>query len=530
MINSLNSKQLGIVLPNTNKALSEALKSASPKQLESVSSFKDLKSMMSSILKQSTTSSSSDKVLLELVKNNPTLKNLGSVSSTIKDLLNSLKSDKNQLPIEKTLKNLLLDIKDLKGSELKQKLIHSDATIKQEKETVSIEKTIKNLLSEIKNEKTIKQEIAPRLEKEMPSTEKTIKNTLLKTKDAKTVKNEEKTPTTNQPLKSEKESVSIEKTLKTILADATKDVKNQTIEKDFNPKTMQKVTLPLEKIVKSFLTDAQTLKGSQLKQKLTELTTFLESNFKNTNTSSTALKDIVSSDLKNLLSPTEEKKESSPIEKVLKNFLVDIKDLKGSELKHKLLHSGVFLEANIKNAKDSPEEIKEITSKDLKVILHKASEEIIKSSHPNQQEVLKQIDKLSLQIDNYQLLSYLSNGSSLYLPFSWDQLQEGDIEIKKLKNDKFFCDINLKLKDFGEVNLKLALYETNQLNLHFHSGSQDFRELVKQNIPELRSALIDVNITPREIRVFQPKPKIQAQTNGYGTIDDNLQMGFEIKV
>jgi len=134
MINSLNSKQLGILLPNTNKALGEALKSASPKQLETISSFKDLKSMMSSILKQSTNSSSSDKVLLELVKNNPTLKNLGSVSNTIKDLLNSLKSDKNPLPIENKLKNILLEIKDLRGSQLKQKLINSDTKIKPEKE------------------------------------------------------------------------------------------------------------------------------------------------------------------------------------------------------------------------------------------------------------------------------------------------------------------------------------------------------------------------------------------------------------
>ena len=510
MINNLNSKQLGILLPNTNKALSEALKSTSPKQLETVSSFKDLKSMMSSILKQSTTSSSSNKVLLELVKNNPTLKNLGSVSGTIKDLLNSLKSDKNSLPIEKTLKNLLLDIKDSKGLELKQKLINTDAKLKPEKEAVSVEKTIKNLLSEIKNEKT-------------------IKNTLLETKDDKTIKNEKKILTTNQSLKPEKENVSIEKTLKTVLADVTKELKNETIEKNLTPKTMQKTPLPLEKIIKSFLTDAQVLKGSELKQKLTELTTFLESNLKNTNTSSTALKDIVSTDLKTLLSSNEDKKESSPIEKVLKNFLVDIKDLKGPELKHKLLHSGVFLEANIKNAKDSPEAIKDIASNDLKAILHKASEEVSKSSHPNQTEVLKQIDKLSLQIDNYQLLSYLSNGSSLYLPFSWDQLEKGTIELKKVKNDKFFCDINLKLKDFGDVNLKLILYETNQINIQVYSKSDDFRSLIKKNISSLRSSLIDINIIPKEIRVFDFKLNNKVAPSVYSTIDDNLKMGFDIK-
>ena len=111
MINSLNIKQLNIVLPNTNKALSEALNSASPKELKSLSSFGDLKSMMNSILKQSTDPNSSNKVLLELVKNNPTLKNLGSVSSTIKDLLKAINFEKNPSPIEKTIKHILVNIK-----------------------------------------------------------------------------------------------------------------------------------------------------------------------------------------------------------------------------------------------------------------------------------------------------------------------------------------------------------------------------------------------------------------------------------
>ncbi|MEA1955143.1 MAG: flagellar hook-length control protein FliK [Campylobacterota bacterium] len=421
MINTSISKQLDILLPNTNKALSEALKSASPKELQSLSSFKDLKSMMGDILKQSTNPNSSNKVLLELVKNNPTLKNLGSVSTTIKDLLNSIKSDKNPLPIEKTLQNILADIKDLKGVELKEKFI---------KPTLSLEQNLKD---------------------------------------------------------------------------------NSTI----------------EKTIKSFLTDIKDLKGSELKEKLTSLKTFLETNLKNSNNSSSTLKSIVSNDLKTLLLPTKEK-ESLPIEKVLKNFLIDIKDLKGSELKQKFINSGVFLEANIKNAKDTPESIKSIVSNDLKAILHKASEDISKSSHPNQSEVLKHIDKLSLQIDNYQLVSYLSNGSSLYLPFSWDQLEDGNIEVKKAKNDKFFCDINLKLKEYGEINLKLALYDENQLNIHIYSTNKEFKELVQQNIPSLRSALIDIKITPREIRLFEPKSKIQ--NSPYGTIDDNLQMGFEIKV
>ena len=90
MINISTSKQLGIVLPNTNKALAQVLSNASPQELEVISQGKDLKSVMNTILKRSGADSSTDKELLRLVKNNPTLKNLGDVSSTIKDLLNSI--------------------------------------------------------------------------------------------------------------------------------------------------------------------------------------------------------------------------------------------------------------------------------------------------------------------------------------------------------------------------------------------------------------------------------------------------------
>jgi hypothetical protein len=171
--------------------------------------------------------------------------------------------------------------------------------------------------------------------------------------------------------------------------------------------------------------------------------------------------------------------------------------------------------------------VKEIISNDLKSVLMQANEEISKSSHPKQTELLKHIDKLSLQIDNYQLISHLSNASSLYLPFSWDSLQEGNIEIQKAKDNKFFCDINLKLKEYGELNLKLTLYEKNQLNIHIYTSNEKFKELVKENIPSLRSALIDTKITPREIRIFEPKKPLPVSP--YQIQSDALEMGFEVK-
>jgi len=156
MINIPTSSKLGIILPNTNKALAQVLSNATQQELEVISQGKDLKSVMNTILKQSGDSTSSTKELLELVKNNPTLKNLGDVSTTIKDLLNSIKSDKEQLPIEKTLKNFLTDIKDLKNSELKQKLENSgvflESRLKNAKNPqVQLKNTLTSLIKTLQN-------------------------------------------------------------------------------------------------------------------------------------------------------------------------------------------------------------------------------------------------------------------------------------------------------------------------------------------------------------------------------------------
>ncbi len=313
MINlSANSKQLDILLPNTNRALAEVLKNATPKQLEFLSQNKDLKSILNSLLTQSSQNSSNDKALLDLLRNNPTLKALGSATDNIKELLQSVKGAKTPLPIEQTLKNLLTNIKEL----------------------------------------------------------------------------------------------------------------------------------------------------------------------------------------------------SEPI------------------LKQKFENSGVFLESKLKNA--TTQNIKEIISNDLKSILLQASEEIANSLNPNKTEILKQVDKLLLQIDYHQLLSHLSNSSSLYIPFSWEQLQEGNIELKKDKKNRFYCDIDLKLKEYGELNLKLTLYDENQLNIHIYSDNSELKEIIKENISSLRSALIESHITPREIRLFNSIK--DTETSPYEDSNKKIDLGFEVKV
>jgi len=517
MINISTAKQLDIILPNTNKALAQVLGNATQKELETLSQGKDLKSVMNDILKQSGNSSSSDKELLQLVKNNPTLKSLGDVTSTVKDLLNSIKSDTNPLPIEKTLKNFLTDIKDLKNSELKQKLENSG---------VFLESKLKNVQN-------------PQLE---------LKNTL--TSLVKTLQGTSSAP-----------DIAISNQAKVLLSsDALKSASNSALTQDAksNPETLKQLASSVDALISKLntsLKNADTIHNPALGKALEKLEhqiepkTLTPENFKLSSLKESL--EQVSAQMSKSFTP-ESKSILDALDKIFqalkgvtsleqltsKNIPSDIAKLSESinsalQKTDPLFSKDILQVLNKLQTLNTPERlspqgnVKEIISNDLKAVLMQAGDEIAKSNHPNQTELLKHIDKLSLQIDNYQLISHLSNGSSLYLPFSWDMLEDGNIELKKDDEDKFYCDIYLKLQEYGEVNLKLTLYEKNQVNLHVYSANQEFKDIVQENIPMLRSALIDIQITPREIRIFEPKQK--TPTSPYENNGENIYMGFEVK-
>jgi len=463
MLSITTNTKLDIILPNTNKALKEVLKNATPKELEALSSGKDLKSVLNSLLKQSSQSGATDKTLLQLLKQNPTLKNLGDVSSTIKDLLSSIKSDEKALPIQKVLKGFLVDMKNLTEKEVKAKLTNSG---------VFLESRLKNAQNPQLELKNILLKLQPLVEKssiyEVKSLTKHIQN-LLESQILKNATNQ----ALLQPQADNKQlltllSRGVEKILQTLQSNIKEvDAKLADL-KIIDPKLID------PKLIDSKLIDPKLVDSKQVDPKLAE---------------------------------------QKPLDVL---FSKEMKTIIGK------LHS---LDAPLKL--ETQQNVKEIIANDLKSILLQTKEEIVKSTSPNQTEILKNIDKLALQIDYYQLVSHLSNSSSLYLPFSWQELKDGQIELKKDVDDKFYCDISLKLINYGELNLKLVLYEENQLNIKILSDNQELKELIKESIPSLRSTLIGSNITPREIRIQDATKKMP--TSAYEVNTQSINIGFEIK-
>lgn len=532
MINLSLNKQLDIIVPNTNRALAAVLKEVSPKELEAVSKDKDLKSIINSLLKESSQNSSSDKTLLELVKNNPTLKDLGNVSSTVKELLNTLKSEKNPLHIETALKKFLIDIKELSEPVLKDKIQNAGVFLESRlKNAQNPQVELKNLL--ISLEKSI-------AKSEIPSVKLLTQN--IKELLASPTLKEATNSAILEPLKDAKSSLlQVAKGVENIVSKLNEQLRSADV---ITTKGFEKQLTKVEHLIAPKMLSDENFKPTLLKDALQRLSAQIEQSpqlLQNTKSEVKGIFDLFARIVESLKvieqeSPTPKVALEALLEKkipqeirtavdVLKTVVEKADPVFSKEtaaIIPKLSHFGAPQKLSVE------EGVKEILSQDLKAVLLKAGEEISKSSHSNQAEVLKHIDKLLLQIDYFQLLSHLSNSSSLYLPFSWEQLEEGNINIKKDKNDKFYCDIDLKLKEYGELKLKLALYEENQINIHIYSDSAEFKEIVKENIASLRSALIESQITPREIRIFDTPKK--GAVSPYETQERQIDMGFEVKV
>ena len=526
MINFSINKQLDIILTNTNKALAEVVKSATPKELatlsQDISQGKDLKSIVGALLKQTAQSSGSDKELLSLVKNNPTLKNLGSASDAIKDLLAAIKSDKTPLPIENKLKSFLIEVKDLNPPLLKEKIGNSG---------IFLESKLKSVQNPQVELKTVLESLTKTLDKSQIFNVTVLSEKLKDVLNSKIISEASNKALLQTPQDDKKSLEEVVKKLETILPKIREHVKNADI---LNTPKLAATLAKLERLLEPKTPNAADFKAADLKtpsvqETLSQVTSQLS---QSANPQAKSALDALSKIF--TLLKTDPTVEVLTDKKIPQEIKTQIESLKGAIAKadpvfSKEVASSVQKLASLSSPTRlaSNANVKEIATNDLKAILSQASSEIAKSEHPNKMELLKHVDKLALQIDYNQLVSHLSNSTSLYAPFAWDEMKEGRINIQKDKEDKFYVDINLKLHEYGELNLKLALYDKNQLNVQIYSDNQELKELIKENVSTLRSALIDNEITPREIRVFDIKKPMR--TSPYESAQPNINMGFEVK-
>lgn len=168
---------------------------------------------------------------------------------------------------------------------------------------------------------------------------------------------------------------------------------------------------------------------------------------------------------------------------------------------------------------------------DMKAILLKVQEELAtNTTNPKASDTSKQVDKVLTQIEYHQLLSLVSNSNSVYIPFIWDMLEDGSISMKEGKDEKFYCEINLNLKEFGETKLLLGLYDKNKLDLTIYATKDHFKEAIKENIFKLKRAMNSVELIPVNIHILDFDKDKKEEVKKTDVYNQNINLGFGVDI
>lgn len=119
-----------------------------------------------------------------------------------------------------------------------------------------------------------------------------------------------------------------------------------------------------------------------------------------------------------------------------------------------------------------------------------------------QTDVAKQVNKLLSQVEYYSLLSLSNYSNHTYLPFNWDELEDGDINFKQNDEDNFSCQIILKLKYYGDMKINILFDKSDQLSISFFIQQDNLKEKLQDSLKILRIKLKDIGVKIQNIYIF----------------------------
>ena len=580
---------LNILIPNDNKVLKEALKEADSKTLEQMvknnsGSVNDVLKNLFENLKNGTKSNAS---IENMLKNTSALKDLGNVSTNLSNLLESVSKDESLQKFKPILESFLKNIKDMDANTLKEQLKNSGVFLESKLATTPNAK-LENILTQIQN--LVKEINTPQAKqvgelltkllqtpqnqanstntdftnnlKSLTTTLQNLNSSLTpsQTQNLSTLTNQLKTllntgtlveskiensvpldrsvqsstqgniqPNTQAPIQNLKDTLSSLQNLqsKDILTAQVKENPNTLLQNIQIKDSINVQTKDLLLQIKADILQNPTLQNRNILPmidnllKMPDLFAKAENlqNLTSTNNLSTFSNNFMSN-LSPLLTTLKENLESlNPSNSNLQNHLTKLVD--------KVEH---LIQDLVNNPKG---EVK--VAEDMKTVLLKMQDELATKTDIKSQDLAKQVDKLLTQIDYHQLASLTSNANNVYLPFLWEMLEDGNISMKKTEEEKFYCQINLTLKDFGKVDLMLALYDKNKLDLTIYAQREHFKIALRDNMQQLKVALNSVDLIPVNIKLLDLKEekgiveepvKIYAN-NGY---NDNFNSSSKIDI
>ncbi len=538
-----NNTLLNILVPNDNKVLKEALKEADSKTLEQLvknnsGSVNDVLKDLFDNLKNGTKSNST---IENILKNSTVFKEIGNFSNSLSSMLENLASGDKNPTLEKfkpILENFLKNIKDMDANTLKEQLKNSGVFLESKMaQSSNPNMKIDNILNQIQN--LIKDLNTPQAKQVNELISKLLQNPDNSSNNPTNLAN---LKTLTSALQNLSNSLSTPQTQN--LSNLVNQLQNfvdkgtlveSKIENGANPQNLQNKENATNPLVKENLTEplkenltAQT--PLQTKENINLQTKELLSQLKNeiiqnpilqNKNIMPLLENLLKADnlfaknenLSTLLTQNNVTTFTSNFASNLNPLLTQLKqDLESLNPNDHNLQNHVMklvekIETIIKELSDPTLQKNETTNlkDDMKSVLLKMQDELSSKTDAKSQELSKQVDKLITQIDYQQLLTLSSNSNSLYLPFLWDMLEDGNISMKKTEEEKFYCQINLTLKDFGKVDLMLALYDKNKLDLTVYAQRDHFKTALRDNMQQLKIALNNVDLIPVNIKLLDLK-------------------------
>lgn len=545
-----NGSALNILLANNNRVLNDALKEADNKTLnnllkqDSSNSSSSTNTAASSILKEVLNSikdgTKSNSSLENILKNSTVFKDLGNLSSNLSSLLESIKDDESLQKFKPLLENFLKNIKDVTADNLKEQIKNSGIFL-ENKLSSNPNAKLENLLQNISN--LLKTIDTPEAKNSSQIIDNILKNIPKdgSLKGSELLNNLKTLVSSLQNLSSSLNSNQTQ-TLNNLANELKNFIQNGSMieskTENLVQKTLTQTQTSEDENINRANNEIKSLINNQVKELLTQIKQDLTQNqniIQNKNILTLIDKLIALPDLFSKSEAILNSVQNSNISNFSNNFATNLNPLltalkeslqainpKNIEIQNQI-NSLIKKVENIiqeytNNQLDNPKDNQKLDN-DFKSILLKMQDEVAQKTDIKSQDSLKTINNLLTQIDMQQLTSLVSNSNFVYIPFFWEMLEDGTVEIKEKEEDKFFCQIKLTLKDFGKIDLMLSMYDENKLDMTIYAQREHFKVTLRDNLQKLKLALNEANIIPMHIKLLDMKEesenKEQKPTNVY---------------
>ena len=169
----------------------------------------------------------------------------------------------------------------------------------------------------------------------------------------------------------------------------------------------------------------------------------------------------------------------------------------------------------------SQSEISKVLNQDVKSTLLNISE---KSQNA---QTVNAANKMISQIEMHQMVSSLQGGIQTYMPYIWDGVEGGNVAFKQGKKDKFYAQIDLNFKKFGQINVMVGLVDKRYIDLSVATHTSEFKELILGNSSELKQAISKLGLIVSNFNIKTlPKVKLNDRFKNFGGLD----VGFDKKI